>query len=257
MWWHKRSTSGAPPTQGPPSENGPLSAEEKPQRRSYAAHPRALALAAAGVLALLALLSWAIVADGGGGTSWSTSPGSPLPYLAYQSSGSAPAGTGTNGKTTAPTNLPPVRTSTGSGPSGAPSVSPTSSSHYMTVSADQHLVHLLLVAASTGDNGGFNFDGGSFGNITFTVPRGWHIAVTCRNAGAIDHSCAVMVPSEAGTVGAPTAFPGASTPNPILGIAPGSTSTFSFAASRAGSYQIACLVPGHERAGMWVRLVVM
>ena len=47
-------------------------------------------------------------------------------------------------------------------------------------------------------------------------------------------------------------FRGAATP--IL--PPGSTATFSFVASRVGSYRFACLVPGHEEARMWDVLVV-
>ena len=51
-------------------------------------------------------------------------------------------------------------------------------------------------------------------------------------------------------------FAGATTTSPTLGLRPGQTARFMFKASRAGSYRIACLVPGHEEARMWDVLVV-
>jgi hypothetical protein len=50
---------------------------------------------------------------------------------------------------------------------------------------------------------------------------------------------------------AQSAFKGASVPNPTYGLQPGQSATFSFVASRTGSFRLACLVPGHEEARMW------
>jgi len=37
----------------------------------------------------------------------------------------------------------------------------------------------------------------------------------------------------------------------VLGLSTGGKATFSFVASRAGSYRLASLVPGEEEARMW------
>jgi len=84
------------------------------------------------------------------------------------------------------------------------------------------------------------------------VPLGWRVTVTCRNAGSMRHSCAVV----RGSQSAEPAFPGATTRDPIRGLPEGGIERFSFRASRLGTYRIACLVPGHEEARMWDVLVV-
>lgn len=106
-----------------------------------------------------------------------------------------------------------------------------------------------LVAAADDAFGGFNFNGRSKGAVLVTVPLGWKVVVRCANArgSARRHSCAVV----RGPLSVDAAFPGAASPDPRTGLAAGGTTTFSFVASRRGSYRLACLVPGHERAGMW------
>ena len=84
------------------------------------------------------------------------------------------------------------------------------------------------------------------------VPLGWRVVVTCGNAASRRHSCAIV----RGPQTVVSAFPGATTTSPTLGLRPGQTARFMFKASRAGSYRIACLVPGHEDARMWDVLVV-
>ena len=111
----------------------------------------------------------------------------------------------------------------------------------------QKTVSLRLVAAYDGSNAGFNFDGYGRGKLLVRVPLGWRVLVTCRNAGAVRHSCAIVL----GAQSAAPAFRGAATPNPVRGLQPGKTARFAFVASRAGVYRIACLVPGYEQARMW------
>ena len=111
---------------------------------------------------------------------------------------------------------------------------------------------LTLVAGYNGANNGFNFDGYGRGQLLVRVPLGWRVTVTCRNAGSMRHSCAIV----RGPMTAVPAFPGATTPDPVLGLEKGKTARFTFTASRAGTYRIACLVPGHEEARMWDVLVV-
>ena len=107
---------------------------------------------------------------------------------------------------------------------------------------------VALYAGYNGENNGFNFDGYGRGELLVSIPRGWRVRVRCTNRGRLDHTCAVVP----GPMTITPSFRGAATP--IL--PPGSTATFSFVASRVGSYRFACLVPGHEEARMWDVLVV-
>ncbi len=118
---------------------------------------------------------------------------------------------------------------------------------FLKVDATRRSVQLLLQAGLGSSNNGFNFDGYGRGELTVSVPRGWRVNVRCENHGALYHSCAVV----SGALSARPAFRGASTPSPVRGLAPGAHASFSFRASRTGSFRIACLVPGHEQARMW------
>lgn len=52
------------------------------------------------------------------------------------------------------------------------------------------------------------------------------------------------------------AFPGATTANFVAGLPKGAKQTFTFEASKAGTYEFICGVPAHGVAGMWDSLVV-
>lgn len=120
-----------------------------------------------------------------------------------------------------------------------------------------HTVKLRLVAAQTGANSGFNFDGYGSGAMTVLVPRGWTVIVTCSNASStFTHSCAIVRNTPPGLGGAPLAFPGAESASPRSGLQDGQSSQFRFVAGRVGRYRIACLVPAHEVDGMWDVFVV-
>jgi hypothetical protein len=124
---------------------------------------------------------------------------------------------------------------------------------FVQVDARQHVVSLTLLAGDGSSNNGFNFDGYGRGELTLTVPVGWRVRVTCTNRGSMRHSCAVVP----GPMTTTLAFKGASSPQPVEGLFPGRTATFSFVASKVGSYRLACLVPGHEEARMWDVLSVV
>lgn len=124
---------------------------------------------------------------------------------------------------------------------------------FLQVDARQRVVSLTLWAGYGSSNNGFNFDGYGRGELMVTVPLHWRVRVTCANRGSMRHSCAVVP----GPMTATLAFKGASSPQPIVGLSPGRTATFSFVASKLGSYRIACLVPGHEEARMWDVLEVV
>jgi hypothetical protein len=114
---------------------------------------------------------------------------------------------------------------------------------FLRVDATNRSALVTLIASYDGSNNGFNFDGYGRGELLVTVPSGWRVRVRCTNHGTIGHSCAVV----RGPMTVTPAFRGAATP-----ILPqGASTTFSFVASRTGSYRFACLVPGHEEARMY------
>jgi len=130
-------------------------------------------------------------------------------------------------------------------------------SSILTSNAGERTVRLLLISSSTGADGGFNFDGYGEGAMRVSVPLGWRVEVTCKNASAtLSHSCAIVDDVPLSPYGAPLAFRGASTPEPKGGVQPGLSTSFSFVAARVGTYRIACLVSGHEIDGMWDWLTV-
>jgi hypothetical protein len=98
----------------------------------------------------------------------------------------------------------------------------------------------------------FNYDGYADGALVVTVPTGWQVTVQCQNRGTVPNSCAVVRDSKAN---APLE-PGWSTPDPLKGVQPGSSATFTFTPMSAGRYRIASLVRGSEASGMWAQLVV-
>ncbi len=162
------------------------------------------------------------------------------------SSSSAPATT-TGSSTTASGG------STTTGGSGTGTLV-TNSSQWLSYDSTARTVHLTLNAADGTANGGFNFNGYANGQMVVTIPTGWKVTVDCKNAAtAVNHSCTI-VKNDGDTT---PAFPGASTPDPITGLAPGASATFEFTPTTAGDYRIECLVPGHDPAGMWAMLTVV
>ena len=133
----------------------------------------------------------------------------------------------------------------GCGGSSRPS---TPLARWLSSNASNKIVTLTLVPAANHVYNGFNFNGYGKGQVLVTVPSGWRVAVHClNNVSSSRHSCAIV----AGANATGSAFPGAATPAPTVGLAPGRQASFSFVASRSGVYRIACLVPGYGRAGMW------
>ncbi len=125
-------------------------------------------------------------------------------------------------------------------------------SEILSFSKATHHVRLSLVAGATGADAGFNFNGYGDGAMTITVPLGWTVDVSCRNASpTFTHSCAIVEGGTPGVYGAPLAFPGASIPNARAGLADGDVASFHFVAARPGHFRVACLVTGHELDGMW------
>ena len=123
---------------------------------------------------------------------------------------------------------------------------------FLAVDRARQTVHLTLIAADGASNNGFNFDGYGRGELLVRVPLGWRMIVRCVNGGTLRESCAVV----SGPNAIRLAFRGASTPDPLQGMARGGRATFSFRATRTGVYRLTSLVPGHEQARMYAVLVV-
>jgi len=120
----------------------------------------------------------------------------------------------------------------------------------------RHTVTILVTAAATSDNNGFNFDGYFGGKATFNIPLGWTVSWIFTNKSAIPHSAALTAdrktpPTLALVGGAPV-----ETASPMQGVIAGKTQYVSYAAVDAGTYNLVCLVPGHLPAGMWDRYIV-
>ena len=131
---------------------------------------------------------------------------------------------------------------TSSAPS-SPASSSASTSGILSFDATAKTVNLKIVA---GAGRGFNFNGFSNGAMTITVPAGWAVTVSCTNEAPAPHSCAVVAPGSS----AP-AFANSATPNPTVGLAQGQSQSFTFTPDKPGTFRLACLVAGHEDAGMW------
>ena len=109
-----------------------------------------------------------------------------------------------------------------------------------------------MIAALGASNNGFNFDDYGRGELIVSVPQGWGVIVVFHNRGSRRASCAVVTGARSATL----AFPGATVPSPVQGVAPGGRSQFSFTASHTGVFRIVSLVPGQQEARMYAVLVV-
>jgi sulfocyanin len=129
---------------------------------------------------------------------------------------------------------------------------------YLSYDPADSTVHLRLVAAATGTLGGLNFNGGSNGDQTVTVPVGWTMDIDFLNEDAIPHS-AIVIADQKPIPASPTkaAFPRAYTAHLFDGLSPQTGhDTMHFKADQAGHYLIACGVPGHAVSGMYINFVV-
>ncbi len=169
----------------------------------------------------------------------------------------APPSSSSTPATSPATSTPAASSSTSSGGSGS-SGTPTASSalaKYLTVSTASKTVTLSLIAGLKSSPSPFNFDGTLNGQMVVSVPTGWTLTVKLQNQGVLPHSAAVVANSTSLT----PVTASAATANATSGIGtpPGSSASFSWKAGAAGTYAIACLIAGHETAGMWITLKVL
>ena len=102
-----------------------------------------------------------------------------------------------------------------------------------------------------------SFDGAVKGTRTFAVPLGWRVEVLLRNKDAAPHSARIVadvrpVPLDPG----PALFNGAESASAASGTLGGREDVFAFRAERSGEFLLACAVPGHAAAGMFLRFMV-
>jgi len=123
--------------------------------------------------------------------------------------------------------------------------------------AAKHSVEFAITAGENKSNKTMNFNGLNRGALTITVPAGWEVVVHFENAGALNHSLAVLPagghqhPEAAAPV-----FSGATTSDYSAGLSKGAKETITFEASKAGSYEFVCGVQGHAPVGQWANLIV-
>jgi sulfocyanin len=129
---------------------------------------------------------------------------------------------------------------------------------FMSYNTGTKTVRLQLFAAYDTHQGGFNFNGGSNGSHTITVPRGWMVRAHVVNKDAIPHSAIIIkqqtpIPNAPDTPDLALAY----TSHVTDGLQPmNGSDDMTFRASPVGSYMLACGVPGHAPSGMWIRFVV-
>lgn len=134
----------------------------------------------------------------------------------------------------------------------------TTVNKYLSYDAVARTVDIKLVAAATGALGGLNFNGGTNGDQTITVPAGWAVDIDFLNEDAIPHS-AIVIEDQKPIPASPSkaAFPRAYTAHLADGLSPQTGhDTMHFVANQAGHYLIACGVPGHAVGGMYITFVV-
>jgi hypothetical protein len=128
------------------------------------------------------------------------------------------------------------------------STAPLPLARWLSVDTAKKRVMVRLLAAYNGVYGGFNFNGYGKGQVLVDIPKGWRVRVSCTDgSSSLSHSCAIV--RGVGTTA--LAFPGSASPRAQAGLSPHHSTTFSFVAAHVGSFRIACLVAGHELAGMW------
>jgi sulfocyanin len=107
---------------------------------------------------------------------------------------------------------------------------------------------------------GLNFNGSSRGGIGIYIPAGWGLDVTFTNSHIIPHNIAIVRNSttapQSRDIGSDGTIIASQPPTYTSGIPSGATVTLSVHSLSEGIYWIACGVPGHASAGMWIILVV-
>ena len=123
-------------------------------------------------------------------------------------------------------------------------------------------VQMDVTAGSTPANNNWNFNGGTNGSMTITVPVGAQVTLNFTNSDPNMAHSAGIAPMSATTAATPAAepvFAGAITADATSmteSTLSGETETITFTADQPGEYALLCYIPGHAVTGMWVRFNV-
>ncbi len=124
-----------------------------------------------------------------------------------------------------------------------------------TISIPGSRVHLSVLSGPGTD---LAFLIGGLTNPTIEVQAGANVTIHFLNVGTLPHSWVLLTRGPPYAADPPTevAFPGAETPDAMMGTPSAGNATISFTASTAGTYWYVCHVPGHAAGGMYGKLVV-
>lgn len=143
--------------------------------------------------------------------------------------------------------LPGIRAS-----AAAPAGHAASKTQFLSWNTAKHTATLHLTAGLTSDNHTLNFNGYTSGGMVVSVPKGYKVKVIFTNKSTFPHSAVFTLFAAKSSEGShPVVFRGATTADPVAGTAPSATETFSFKATKVGTYAIICEVGHHADAGMW------
>lgn len=123
-------------------------------------------------------------------------------------------------------------------------------------------VTLDIVAGSTSDANYWNFNGYTNGEVTVVVPVGATVTVNFSNEDPnMAHSVGVaeFTSNPPASLPPEPVFEGAISSNPtdmMNSTLTGESETIEFTADTAGEYSLACYIPGHAVAGMWIGFTV-
>ena len=146
----------------------------------------------------------------------------------------------------------------------APAAPAAAATDWLRVDDAAKTVALDIVAGKDATNNSWNFNGGANGSATITVPTGYTVTISFSNNDPnMAHSLGVVAKPAGAWSATPTptpAFAGAISANPTSMTDAATKAkppeTLSFTADKAGEYAMACFVPGHAAAGMWINFTV-
>ena len=143
-------------------------------------------------------------------------------------------------------------------PEAAASAGEMSMRDWFHVDEANQSVHMTITAGATDTKNYWNYNGGTNGDMTITVPVGFTVMIDFRNNDPnMAHSLGISATTSGfGAMLEPdVVFEGALTSNPtsmVEATMPGLEESIMFVASAPGDYAMVCYIPGHAATGMWI-----
>lgn len=117
----------------------------------------------------------------------------------------------------------------------------------------------VYLAVVSGPGNALSFAIGGLTDPTIRVARGANVTVFFRNVDSAQSHSWVLLSSGPPYAAEPPmdiAFPGAGSPDMMMGTMPAGYATFAFTASTAGTYWYVCHVSAHAAGGMYGQFLV-